>query len=417
MDVFPRPLRAVPNSLGLYIRPGRVDHNFLIDFLAERNDAAIRGVVFDAALDDIQRDLGTEVETRRLESIVDLRAMELATFGGSTEARKSLPWGGVLHTPESLAGPGSTAFINAVVEWLKARHFSAVLAPTHFLDRGALDPWFPVDLDLTAKLRAALDAAGLHDTLIYYPLAVRPEAFFHVVERDRLRHKLTSLPVDGIWLRIHRFGANTGAPAIRRCIRTCTEFHTSGIPLVAEKAGIAGLTLLAFGAVGAVETGITIGDQFDVNRLKKRRREKGGFSAPRVYISELQSFLTRFRARAFFEKRGAKPYFACKDENCCRGGFRDMVLDPRRHFVIARLSEIRTLSETPDTLRPGIYMEQILRRATDSLIQASKAEPALDRARRRLNGWRSGLSNLMLEYPKTFSPTPNGRRILLRRGA
>jgi hypothetical protein len=179
------------------------------------------------------------------------------------------------------------------------------------------------------------------------------------------------------------------------------------------------LALVGFGAGGALATGITTGDQFDINRLKREReKENGGFSAPRVYISELQTFLSRKLAGSFFEKRLAQSYYACKNDSCCKRGVHDMLAEPRRHFLRTRLDEIARLSALPEAIRPDGYMDQFLRPATDMIVKAANAEPSLQKARSRLESWRTTLSGILTEErPRTFSPAPNGRRILLRRGA
>jgi len=419
MRLLPRLLRAVADPLGLYVRPSPVDHRFLIDFLAETAPLTLKGVVFDSRLDSLQSDLRAEVQARGIESIVDLRAMELATIGGFGTSQQ-LPWClGRPDTTSDFTSDRLVTFVASVSEWILERKFSAVLAPTHFLAKGESDPWLQIDLTLTHRLRDALDAAGAQDTLIYYPLAIRPEDFFHVVERDKLRAALSSAPIDALWPRIHRFGANSGAQALRRFIRTCGELHQSGRPIVPESCGIAGLALLGFGAAGAITTGITTGDQFDFARLKRRREDGGGgFAAPRIYISELQSFLSRKRAGPFFERRLAQSYYACKNDSCCKRGVHDMLADPRRHYLKTRLDEIARLSALPESLRPDGYLDQFLRPATDLMVKAANAEPSLHKARSRLDSWRTTLSAILAEErPVTFSSAPNGRRILLRRGA
>jgi len=179
------------------------------------------------------------------------------------------------------------------------------------------------------------------------------------------------------------------------------------------------LALLGFGAAGAITTGITTGDQFDFNRLKRAREEsEGAFAAPRIYISELQTFLSRKRAGPFFEKRLAQSYYACKNDTCCKRGVQDMFADPRRHYLRTRLDEIARLSALPESMRPEGYLDQYLRPATDLLVKAANAEPALQKTRLRLESWRTSLSSILIEgRPLTFSPVPAGRRVLLRRGA
>lgn len=179
------------------------------------------------------------------------------------------------------------------------------------------------------------------------------------------------------------------------------------------------LALLGFGAAGAITTGVTTGDQFDFNRLKRTRQEgDAAFAASRIYISELQAFLSRKRAGPLFEKRLAQSYYACKNDSCCKRGVQDMFADPRRHYLMTRLEEIARLSALPESMRPEGYLDQFLRPATDLLVKAANAEPTLQKTRSRLDSWRTSLGGILIEgRPLTFSPVPAGRRILLRRGA
>jgi hypothetical protein len=420
MRDFPRLLRPVAEPLGLYLRPNPRDHRFLADFLAGTSPAGLKGVIFDAALDNLQADLRVEVQAHGVQSVVDLRGMELATVGGFRGEIRRLPWAGLRpDSPSDFTSARMTGFVDAIVEWVVERRFSAVEAPTHYLARGSNDPWLALDLEIVNLMRERLDAAGAKKTLIYYPLAVHADAFFHVVERDKLRTALSRVLVDALLLRVHPFGTNCGAQALRRYIRACGEFNKSGRPIIAEKCGVAGLVLLAFGSAGALESGLTTGDRFDFGRLlRNRSASKGGFAQPRVYISELQSFLTPACAKKFFEKRLATSYYGCKDDLCCKRGVPDMLANPRLHFLLSRPAEVERLSGTPESMRPDVYLEQFLRPATDMLVKAANAEPSLAKARSRLDAWRTTLSEVLKEdRPRNFSPPPNGHRLLMQLGA
>jgi len=415
-----RPLRLATEPLGMYVRPSSLDHRFLADYVVEANARGLKGVVFDASLDELQANLRVEIQNRGIPSVIDFRVMELATEGGFQAVARRLPWAAKrLDSPGDFSPFRVRALVAALTAWVVEREFSAVLAPTHFLANGERDPWLRIDLDVLHRLRDALDAAGANRTLIYYPLAVRPESFFHVVERDKLRIVLSQAPIDELWLRVHRIGSNSGAQSLRRYTRTCAEFHQSGRPIVSENCGIAGLVMLGFGAVGALAGGITSGDQFEFNRLKRARDEgESGFAAPRVYISELQSFLSSKRASSFFAKRLAQSYYACKNDACCKNGLQDMLGNPRRHFLNTRLNEIARISSFPEASRPDGYMDEFLRPATNMLVKAANAEPALQKVLSRLDSWEGTFNAVLMDdRPTTFSPPPNGRRILFRRGA
>ena len=413
-------IHAVPPQLGTYLRPNQVDHKALLAFLAGGPPAGLDGVVFDPTLDSIQRELRDEVRERGMESVLDPRAMELALIGGFVGARRALPWAGKqAHDCASLTGTAGRDCVKRIVEWAAPRRFSSILAPTHYLAEGFADPWFGIDRDLAVALRETLDEAGMDKVPIYYPLAIKGDVFFDKRQRDQLHAALGAMPVDAIWLRIQPFGTRSSGNAVRKYIRACADLHSTALPLVAEKSGTTGLALLAFGAVGAIESGVTIGEHFDANGLLSLREGGKPFTPQaRVYIPELQIFLSKKQAGTFFENRTIRSYYACKQDDCCPRGSDDTLDNPKRHFLRRRTGEIKRLSALPESLRASRYMEEVLRPATDRMAKAVKAEPQLESTRQRLDTLRGVLGAILEnEQPTTFSAVPEGKRIQIRRGA
>lgn len=175
---------------------------------------------------------------------------------------------------------------------------------------------------------------------------------------------------------------------------------------------------MAFGAVGGIESGVTIGEKFDVSRLLRAREiDKKIFQAPpRVYVNELGIFLTPAQAEEVFRAPRMK-VFACRDTDCCRQGVEDMLRDPRRHFTIQRMREVGRLSQTAEEARASVYLEEMLRPPTDRLPRVLKVNLAddtlkkLENERNKLERWRYTLGNLALHHPATtFSPPPKRPR-------
>lgn len=415
----PRLLRPVGAPLGVYLRPSRNDHNVLAQLLVEgRTDMS--GVVFDGMLDGRQTELRSEVRRQKLEAVLDPRSVDLATAGGVARSHVDrLPWAGddLPHTPAGLDGAAGHALVDRLAEHIIARDYTAVLAPVHYL-ADASSPWVALDAALTRRLRQRLDAGGRRDALIYYPLALPGSALRDPAQRTILIASLRTLPIDAVWLRVHPFGTTTSGPlALRRYIDGCRHLHQLGVPLVGEHTGTVGLALLAFGAVGGIESGLTYGERYDVAPLLKTPADDGpGFSpSPRIYLPQLGTFLTRAQARAFFENRQMKTLFACRDASCCRRGAIDMAADPRRHFVIRRTSEVSYYSRPPALLRAGVYLEEFLRPATDLALRAARVEPALEPTRRRLESWRNTLGALHQQgAPASFAMAPEGQRVQIR---
>src|SRR5438552_11408082 len=100
--------------------------------------------------------------------------------GGVAQGRVTeLPWAGQKQpqTSELLSGPAGEQLVEALADYLVKHDFSAVLAPTRYL-RSATDSWLELDARLVRRLRRVLDAAGLGDVPIYYPLAL-PTTLLH----------------------------------------------------------------------------------------------------------------------------------------------------------------------------------------------------------------------------------------------
>ena len=409
---MPRLVRPVPDPLGLYFRPGYADHRVLLALLAG-GQSALTGVVFEPSWDDRQEELRAEIQRRNLESVLDTRAMELATEGGFNKSRAKLTWAGDRpHRPTDLSGPGGYRMADRIAEYVTDKRFSAVLAPAHYIS-GPNDPWLQIDEAVTGRLRRTLDTKCQAKVPIFYPLALPGKVFRDPEQRSALKQFLARLPVDAIWLRVHPFGSDSGPNALRGYIEACRDLHDLGVALVAERSGTIGLALMAFGAVGGIENGVTLGEKFDANRLIRPTQSGRPFSAhSRVYLPDLGVFLTPAQADEMFQAPRMKT-FACRDTDCCRDGAQDMVRDPRRHFVIQRMREVGRLSQVAERARVSVYLDEILRPATDRLPRALQAKlgedilKRLENERWKLAGWRETLGDLARHLPTmTFSRIP-----------
>ena len=409
---FPRLLRSVDSPLALYLRPGRNDHKVLEQTLTE-GQSGIRGIIIDPGRIKLQEDLQGEAKRRGVETVLDPRMLELASPTGDLRSElKTLQWAvaGKMQ-PDELRGLAGKEVAQSIARFVVENSLSAVLAPTRYLST-ADGPRLRVDAEITCYLREGLDEMGANWAPIYYPLALPSTAFREASIRKEIVRVLSDLPIDSLWLRVHPFGTNSSGPiALRNYIEACQDLHKMGIPLVAERTGTVGIALLAFGAVGGIESGITTGESFDYGRLKRPPKKGRLFLAPpRVYLKDLGAFLTVKAARAFFDRRGTKSFFGCRDA-CCPRGIQDMLGNPRKHFIVTRSQEVRRVSSVPASLRRQIYMEEFLRPATDNALQATRIYPELDNQRRRLESWRGTLGAVVRESPlESWSQAPDGRR-------
>ena len=412
-----RVVQEAGEPLGLFFRPGREDHTVVKQLLSEGR-VGMSGVVLDPCHSEFQKSLRTEMFQRNLDVVLDTGMMELATPAGHTAARQQLPWAGEEpHQLRIFDSKTCARFAEQIAGFVAEKRFTVVLAPTHYLAEGAKDPWLATDRLLLRELRNRLDANGCGNVPIHYPLAIPTQVLMEPAVRTAMKIYLGTLPIDAIWLRIHPFGSDHGDTTLRRYIAGCQDLHGLGIPLVAEKTGVLGLALMAFGAVAGVESGISSGERFDFNRFKKKVPHSKHFGRPaRIYVAELGLFLTRDQAKQFFDQRGLRQ-FACRDTECCHRGCDSMLENPRRHFAFTRMGEIAQLSRVTPSLRATEYLDRLLRPATDKIGRAlqndqlpDEIKAKLAKQRRKQDGWRATLGEMSRFSAGSFS-VPIERRI------
>ncbi len=410
----PRLLRAVSPPLGAYFRVAR-DHLALQALLASDRHS-FTGLVYDAHDAEQHDELRRVARERHLETVLDPKAFELSTVRGPLNPKlAALAWAGVQlpHDPGQLRGPGAQWMSALIADEVARRHYSAVLSPTHLLS-GADDEWLSVDIQLARSLRRALDERGLQKVTIYFPLTLRSKVFHNSAARNTVMRALAEAPIDAVWLRIHPFSSSQAGPLVLRSyIEAACDLHRLGLPIVGERTGTAGLALMAFGAIGGIESGVTHGERFDVNNLFKPPRpgDKPFAPSPRVYLSRLGVFVSRAQAAALMSRPRMQATFGCRDTDCCARGHADTDRDPRRHFLLQRQREVTELGLRPEPVRAGIYLEDFLRPATDLALRAAKVDPLFESARQRLEHWRLALGAIHKSGPPpSFAKTPDGQR-------
>ena len=409
-----RSLRSVNDPLGSYLRVTNHDHTFLAQMLVEARSIGT-GLVADPALSDLHRDLWNEAHARGVETVLDPRTLDLSTEGGFLRSgAQALPWAPEKpHRPADLRGVAGRLLCERIADMVEAVGHTAVMAPTHLLSDTSPD-WLTVDAYLTRELRAVLNARGLGNVTIYYPLIIKGEQFYDQDWRDAIKTHLKFLPIDAIWLRVHPFGTPRSGPLVlQRYLAACRDLHSLNLPLVGEHTGSIGVALMAFGAIGGIESGITFVDHTNLTGwIKPAKKSGGGGNEARVYLQGLGSFLDRSKARELFERPGMKAAHGCRDTACCRRGWRDTLVRYREHFVTQRAREANSMSQMPENLRPGQYLENFLRPATDAAARAAAVEPSLDRIRKQLDSWRGTLgADLTTHSGFSFSPPAAGKRL------
>lgn len=399
--VATRRLRPVSDPLGSYLRVGRRDHVFLGQMLVE-NKPVGSGLIVDPALNDSHKDLWVEARQRGVETVLDPRSLDLSTVGGIVRGgARELPWApSDLHTPDSLYGNAGEDLCDQLVDMASNDGHAAVFAPTHFVT-SVHDPWLDVDADLTHALRDSLDRSGLRDVPIYYRLITNTGNFYSAQWREAVIEHLQKLPIDALWLWVHPFGTmKSGSLTLKRYLAACRDLHQLGLPLVGEHTGGVGVALMAFGALGGVESGVTVHEGTNLaSWLRPPTKRGGGNAEARIYLHELGAFLDRKRAMALLNRPGMKAAHACLDPACCRRGWKDTQSHYREHFVTRRSREVTALSNIPEPLRAGAYMETFLRPASDKAVRAAEVEPTLLATRKRLDSWRGTLGADLTSNP------------------
>jgi hypothetical protein len=406
-------LPPVPPPIGLYVRAGWNDHIVLQQLLVEGR--APTGLVFDARFGQRHRDLWEAAIDAHLDAVLDPGAQELWSpagrfLGGLAE----VPWAAVADEGEpGLRGEVGRQLAALIGQYVADRGFGSVLSPTHYVN-GPTDPNVAVDVHLARQLRDNLNARGLSEVRIYYPVAMPASVLATSSARASLRHQLRGLDIDGVWLRLHPFGTSTARPhALRRYIEICVDLQALDIPIVAERTGTVGLALLSYNVVGGIECGVTLGERFDAARLLHANRLAGApYSNPgMVYLPALDAFVTRRESRNLLARRATKAAVGCRDATCCRRGPDDMTRDHRRHGVIQRVREVVEIGSTPPHRRPERYLDHVTN-AGNLAVRLASAHPILEPTRRRLDSWRGTLSGLPDDQVRRDAPPPAiGRRL------
>ncbi len=407
-------LRLLPTNpgLALYIRPRRNDHKELLALLTD--DRLPAGIVLDPVLASRQAELRDEANRLGVETVLDTLTMELSMPGGAARrGALDLPWAPAATRPAAaMTGEIGREFVRSIADYAQINRVSAVLSPAHYIS-GPDDASMAVDRRLCADLRTELDRRRLTRVAIYYPLALPLAKLRDPGQAMMLAERLKNLDIDGIWLRLHPFGTSSSGPvSIRTYIVACRALQTLPFPIVAERTGTIGIALMAFGAVGGIECGVTVGERFNVTDLLAPRSDGSAFDPQaQVYLQSIGMFLSRVKAARFFVNPLMRARYGCADATCCSKGVSSTLANPRRHGFIQRLAEVKGLAAVPQQLRADHYLEEFLRPATDAAFQAVKVESSLESRRRQLEATRTTLGALRKRgRPVDCSPPPSGRR-------
>lgn len=354
-------LYPTPEPVGHFVRIGHTGHRILGDLHAADRFPVERAVVDPAYVAD-QSELLDLLHRSGVELVLDTKSAELATRGGHCGTARSLPWANPTrpHETADFASAGISECTSRIAEFAVAEGMRSVLAPTRALTRPD-DPWLPIDIRSCESLRVALDECGGADISIDYPLTLTYELFRNTDALASIGRQVEQLPFDNLWIRVGGFAYSQSALGIRRFIEAARDLHSISKPIVADYiGGIAGLSFLAFGAVGGLSHGVASREGLDISAWTKPREQKGGGSAKRVYFPSLDIYLSPTEAELLFRGQGAKSLLGCNDPSCCPGGLSDMIKAPEAHFLRQRAKQIARISQVPEARRAHDFLREVV---------------------------------------------------------
>ncbi|MCK1345043.1 hypothetical protein IVB25_16580 [Bradyrhizobium sp. 193] len=375
-------LRRAPDRITTFLRVGVTGHRQLETLLMSGKLPAER-LMFDASAFSRQGDLVTALKRAGRELSLDTNVAELSCLGRFQGAAKTAPWANSerVITERDLLG-NEALILSKIARFAVANGLDRVQAPAHYLERGVKDPWFRVDLEACARLRRQLDMEGGKDIALDYPLMISAATLNDPAERAAIIPALAHLPIQSLWLRISRFGADATPAGVSKYISAVREFRGLDLPVVADGAGgMAGLAIVAFGAASGLAHGVAEKERFDATTWNKPRPEKktnggGGYT---VLLPGIDRLLKKEEAQALIGAPHARRLLSCQDRNCCPAGFDDTLKDPKGHYLRQRSFHCDDLSTVQDPLKPKHFMDKTLAGASKTARQAAKLKTGDDK--------------------------------------
>jgi hypothetical protein len=380
-------LHGKPREISQITRVGFREHG-QCEQLLSANRLSSRRFVLDAANEGTrrQKSLVRSLKDRHAEIVLDTNCAELSVPGRFSGSAKSAPWaveGRALEADDFTPGTNRSV-IEPIARYAARSEIAAVLSPAHFL--GESDQrWRSIDLKSCEALRKALDQYGGRHIQIDYPV-IAPYSQFRVPSfRKSLCEELRNLPVDRVWLRIAGFGASATGVGISRYIEGSADFHNLGIPLIADcVGGIASLAIAAMGGVSGFASGLEGKQRFDASGWLKPPGSNRGDGSKRIFISGLDRSLSIAEMRRFLDHtRTSRQLFGCSDPACC-GDIDKMLRNPESHHTVQMGKLVKSLSETPESLRAEQFLEKHLLERAKTAGRANRIRNMDDDLRKKI---------------------------------
>lgn len=334
--------------LAAFLRVGHTGQKWLEDQHA-RGRLPFRRFVFDAAHIGEQQQLLSVLKAAGSEIVLDPNVAELAALGKYAGAVSKLPWahGERPWTPEDFGKGRNLNLAHQIAEFAVSFGVHAVLSPSHL--EGQERPWRAHDLDMVSALRRSLDELGGHHIKIDYQLvstaaALRDSDYRRFVIRD-----IAPLPVENVWLRVSGFDARVTGTGTRRFIECARDLHRLERPLIADMTGgFPALAASASGGIAGFSGGVAQKESFRSSEYLRIPTGTGGGAGARIYIRDLDRFVSEDQLTAILAARGARSRVLCTESECCPQGREDMIENSKSHFLFQRHKQVDDLSRVPD---------------------------------------------------------------------
>src|SRR6266851_346812 len=218
-------LTPKPQPIGHFIRIGSNGHH-QFETLHSSGRLPVDRVVADAASFSAQSALLGSLLNAGTEITLDTRIAELSEPGSyvsSAQWIRSVDRARPM-TPRDFGGEGCRRIALEVARLAVTNGVHTVLAPSHFI-KNALSIWWPIDQQLCAELRRALDETGGGNIEIDYSLTTAYGTLLQSEQRRAFLTRLRDLSFENLWLRISDFGSDATPASVRRYISSMADFH------------------------------------------------------------------------------------------------------------------------------------------------------------------------------------------------
>lgn len=387
---FPHATQPV-EPLAQFIRLGETSYKRTASLVSEGHLRANR-IVIDASRIRFLKEHIRQFKEAGIEIVLDTKAAELAAIAKYKGVAKDSPWSDIAggepignafflkDHPADIYGQIARCAIEYGVD--------AVLTPSHFLGDKHCDHWLDADRQGCLLLRDALDREGGQHIAIDY-LLITPHILINETDaRLGMMNALADLPFDNLWIRASGFGNDSGAQPIVNLIRSFTQLHNLGKPIITDYlGGLVGEAAMALGSASGMCHGIIEQERFDArqwhNPPKKPKKGQPMGRARRVSLSAINKSLTVSEYETLCSATGGKRLLMPQHRINGAKTIADVADDPKILASIESVSHFKQLSEVPNTHRGEHFIKHRMEPAVELARQVKNLNPNLEVARNK----------------------------------